>query len=87
MQPQNQSQNFAEALRKNWFIIVFIGTLIISWSNFSNRLGATEKLQEQQKIDITNLTSKTNELQGAIIEIKANYLYIKSSLEELKVQK
>jgi hypothetical protein len=86
MQP-NQSQNFMEALRKNWFIIVFIGTIVIGWSNFSNRLEATEKAQVKQESDIAGLTSKTTELQGAIIEIKANYLFIKSALEEIKVKK
>lgn len=86
MQP-NQSQNFMEALRKNWFIIVFIGTIVIGWSNFSNRLEATEKAQVKQEGDIASLNSKTTELQGAIIEIKANYLFIKSALEELKVKR
>ena len=86
MQP-NQSQNMIKSLKDNWFIIVFIASLVIGWSNFSNRLSATEKVQSEQKQEIMTLTSKNNDLQGAIIEIKANYLFIKSSLEELKVKK
>lgn len=87
MQPSTQSQNMMRSLRENWFLVLFIGSLIIGWSNFSSRLNATEKAQAEQKQDINILTSKSNELQGAIIEIKANYLFIKSLLEEIKTKR
>lgn len=85
MQPtQTQPQAVLESLRKNWVIIIFIGGLIIGWSNFSNRVQNVEALQAKQDAAIKATSDQTVALQNAVIEIKANYLFIKDTLTELK---
>lgn len=78
-----QQNNFFDALRKNWFLIVFIGGLIMGWNTFSNRLNNVESVQMEQKSDIKDLTTQTATINGAIIEIKANYIFIKSALDKI----
>lgn len=79
----SQSQNILKNLRDNWFLVVFIGSIIIGWSTLNSRveyleqrITKVEDLAEQQQ-------KQNNDITGAIIEIKANYLFIKEKLEKL----
>ena len=83
----NPSTNFVKGLRENWFVIVFIGSLIIGWNTFSNRLKSVEAAQTEQRGDIKDLTTQQASTIGAIIEIKANYIFIKSALDEIRIKK
>lgn len=83
MQP-TQAQNFLKTLRENWFFIVFIGGVLIGWNNYSNRLNTVESAQAEQKISQKGLADQVALLNNAIIEIKANYLFIKDTLGEIK---
>lgn len=77
------SNNFLKGLRENWFLILFIGGLIMGWTSLQNRVGNVEASQTEQKSSIANLSEKTATLNDAIIEIKANYIFIKASLDKL----
>lgn len=77
------SNNFLKGLRENWFLILFIGSLIMAWTNVQNRVGNVETVQADQKMAIKSLSSDTTSVSNAIIEIKANYLFIKDSLDKL----
>jgi len=70
-------------VRDYWVIITMIGSIIIGWNTLSNRVEYIEKNDTHQNEMITNLTENTTQLSGAIIEIKANYLFIKEKLEKL----
>lgn len=77
------ANNFIKQIRENWFLIAFIGTIVIGWNTFSNRLSNVEMVQAEQKTDVKELTSQVANVNGAIIEIKANYIFIKSSLDRI----
>ena len=68
-------------------LILFVGSLIIQWSNTSNRLNSLETNQLEVKTVLTKNTEDiakvTNDFNVAIVEIKANYLFIKEKLEKL----
>jgi len=77
------SYNFLEGLRKNWVIIFFVGSLIIGWSDIGSRVSAVEKRVDKVEQLVETQQKTLNDLSGAIIEIKANYLFIKEKLEKL----
>lgn len=70
-------------VRDYWVIIAMIGSIIIGWNTLSNRVDFIEKNDTHQSEMLTNLSNNTTQLSGAIIEIKANYLFIKEKLEKL----
>jgi cell division protein FtsL len=60
-----------------WFLIFFIGTLIVTWTNFSNRLLAMEKIQQE----IVN-TQKQRNIEYTLLQI--DIASIKTSLEFIR---
>lgn len=64
----NSMNNFGKYIKEYWFIIVFIGMLVVSWTTFTSRLKAVEdrlhQLEEksasleQIKIDIAVIKEK-----------------------------
>lgn len=88
MNPQStQSQNFLKGIRENWVIILFIGGLIIGWSNFQSRLNASEKTQSEQRAELITIKAEQQELRAAVIESKASFKFIEESIKELKQSK
>jgi len=79
-QQQTQAQNFLKQMRENWFLIAFICSIIVGWTNFSNRLARAEENQTELKKTVETLSKNTLEVQMAIIDIKANYIFIKEAL-------
>lgn len=77
-----------DGIRKNWAIIFFIGSLIVAWSSQQNKIDAVEKISDTHTNDIKSLQTQVNKIDnatgGAIIEIKANYIFIKEKLETLE---
>lgn len=68
-----------EQLRKNWVIIIFIGSLIATWTLFSTRLTQAEN-------DIDNLStvvSQINQINIDLAVIKSDIGYVKQSHENL----
>ena len=57
-------------LKEWWVIILFIGGLIIGWTNFDNRLNNLERTQNEQNPTFL-------QLQKDIVEIKTTLEYIK----------
>lgn len=68
MVAEEKITGIAKYLKEYWFMIVFIGMVIVSWTTFSNRLmqveGRVTKLEEsigtleQIKIDIAVIKEK-----------------------------
>lgn len=77
------SNNFIKGLRENWFVIIFLGGVIMGWTTLKNRVDSVQAAQSDQRTDIKQLQTDSNQLQGAIIEIKANYIFIKNALDKL----
>lgn len=76
-----------KGLRENWFLILFLGGIVMGWANFSNRLNATENAQQELKQDNITIKAEQQELRAAVIESKASFIYIKESIAELKAKK
>lgn len=62
-----------EKIGKHWGVIIFIGGLVVTWTQFDSRLSTVErKVDEQSPISI--------QLQKDIVEIKTTLEFIKQQL-------
>jgi hypothetical protein len=69
-------ESFGKYLREYWFIVIFIGMIVVSWTTFSTRLSAVEdRLKvledksaslEQIKIDIAVIKEKLTNIDKKI---------------------
>jgi len=69
--------NLLKFLKEYWFVIVFIGSIIVTWTQFSTRITALEvqTAKLDAKIEATN--SQVSAIQADIAELKANVQFIK----------
>ncbi len=65
-------ENFGKYLREYWFIIIFIGMLVVSWTTFSSRLNNLENR-------VTSLEEKASSLE----QIKIDIAVIKEKLTNI----
>lgn len=82
MNPTNN--NFLRGLRENWVLIAFIGGLLITWTTLKNKVDTVQASQNDQRTELTTISKDVADLKGAVIESKANFIFIKESLTELK---
>jgi len=71
-----------KTLRENWMILVFIVSMIITWTQFQNRIATLElsvaKLDSRVEANVGTLTG----LKTDIAEIKVSLEYIKTALSK-----
>ena len=70
-------EQYLSKLKSWWFLIFFIGTLIVTWTNFSNRLRAME-ITQQEIVQ----TQKQRSLEYTLLQI--DIASIKTSLEFIR---
>jgi len=64
-----------------WFLVFFIGTLVVTWTNFSNRLEAME-ISQQTVIQIqTQRNLEYTALQIDIASIKTSLEFIREKIQ------
>lgn len=66
-----------EQLKNAWFILVFIGAVLIWYANTNARLTAVEAKQQADEVTL----SQVGELQIDIAVIKTNVEYIKEKVK------
>ena len=70
-------ENFFEQLRKNWVILLFMGSVIMSWTMFSSDLA-----QAQSEInELKTALDKINQISLDVAVIKNDLTYIKQELK------
>ena len=70
-------EEYLSKIKSWWFLIFFIGTLIVTWTNFSNRLRAME-ITQQEIVQ----TQKQRSLEYTLLQI--DIASIKTSLEFIR---
>jgi len=68
-------------LKSYWWIILFIGTLIVSWTNSNNRITAVEENQEYIMETQKQRNLEYTFLQIDIASIKTSLEFIRERLE------
>ena len=72
---------FLELLRTNWFIIVFLSSIIVSWTTFNSRINSLEERVERNSVRIDNQDSSINSMKTALAEINVKLDFIKERLK------
>ena len=67
-------------LKEYWFILVFIGTLIVTWTQFDARISSLERNDSNQDVKIETIVDKLNDFQSGQVEIKTTLEFIKNNL-------
>lgn len=66
-----------EQLRKNWVIIIFIGSLISTWTFFSSRLTQAESEIDQ----LSQVVAQINQINIDLAIIRTDVGYIKDKIK------
>lgn len=69
---EQKTINAIDKLKEWWVIIIFIGGLIVGWTNFDNR--------------ITNLENKQNEQNPVFIQFQKDIVEIKTILSLIQIE-
>lgn len=72
-----ENKNGIAMLKDYWFMVVFIGMVIVSWTTFSNRLDIVEKRIELLEKEVDTLKT----LQTDIAVIKEKIINIEKILK------
>lgn len=71
-----------EAIKKLkdwWFIVIFIGTMIVGWTNFENRIS-------QLEVQTTKIVEAQDNHNIVYVEIQKDIVEIKTTLEFIKTR-
>ena len=82
MKKTEVQSTFLELVSKYWFLIVFIGGMIVTWGRFETRINVIESKLSSLEIKQTKTDDIMVQLQGDIREIKTSLLFIKERLSE-----
>lgn len=77
MTPIHKMNEALKSLKDYWFIIVFIGTIIVGWVQFDARITANEK-------DIGVLQAQVAVQNNTLVTLQTNLAEIKTTLEFIK---
>ena len=70
-------EHLLKHLRDYWFIIVFIGMVVVSWTTFSNRLGGLEK----RVTDVEHAIASFDQVRIDIAVIKEKLINIERKIQ------
>ena len=65
---------YMQQLKDYWFLIVFLGALVMGWANFDSRISSIEATQERQSPIYI-------QIQKDIVEIKTTLEFIKTNIK------
>lgn len=74
-QQNNGLEKFAEYLKEFWFIVLFIGTIIIGWTNITNEI-------KYQDARITALEVRSKDVDETLAQVAADVSFIRGKLEK-----
>lgn len=79
--------NFLKGIKDNWFLIIFLGSLVIGWTHMQSRVTVLEQTVSQLQVLATqsekDISRLDNEFGKSIVDIQANILFIKEQLTRL----
>lgn len=73
-----------KALKDYWIFIVFIGTIVIGWTQFDSRITQTEKDLAEMKVQHASQTAYVNTslstLQNSMVQVQTTLEFIKNNI-------
>lgn len=78
---RNAEMNEAlKSLKDYWFILMFIGTIVVGWVQFDGRISQSEKDISLLKSQYETQNITLNNMQNNLVEIKTTLEFIKNNL-------
>ena len=69
-----------KVLRENWIFIMFLGSLIVGWTQLDGRLTAVEVEQKRQSAEVSSLSAGVASLHTDVARIAEGIEFIKNYL-------
>lgn len=86
MPPVYKMNEALKSLKDYWFVLVFIGTIIVGWTNFNARITANETAITDIKQNVAAQTAYTNsslaQLQTSMVQVQTTLEFIKNNLNK-----
>lgn len=73
-------QDVVDSLKKSWFLYLFIGSIIVTWTKFDSRIATLEATASIQREQISSLELRYNNVANDISAIKTSIEFIKVQL-------
>ena len=80
--PPNSSASLLELLRSNWFILIFMGSLIASWTVYTSKVSNLEKEVAVVKSNQATMANGFNTLSVQMARIEAELNILNEYLQE-----
>lgn len=73
-----------KSLKEYWFILVFIGSLIVGWTNINSRIEANTKdiadIKQQEAAQTAYTNSSLSALQQGMVQVQTTLEFIKNRI-------
>ena len=74
------NESFLQPLKEYWFILVFLVSLVVTWTQFDSRIKALEVAVAKQELRTEAINTSLVILQTNIAEIKTTLDFIKTAI-------
>ena len=75
-------QTFLQLISQYWFLILFVGGMLVTWGTFSNKIAVLEQRVATIETSQQKINDTISEMQGDIREIKTSVLFIKDAVQK-----
>lgn len=77
--------NFLKTIRDNWFLIVFFGSLIVSWTTYTTRVNVLESTVYDIKSQQSAITQGYQTLTNNVVQINAKLDVLTEFIKKLNI--
>lgn len=78
----DQKPTFLTLISQYWFLILFIGGMLVTWGTFSNRIAVLEQRVSAIESNQIETNKVISEMRGDIREIKTSVLFIRDAVQK-----
>lgn len=68
------SEDWMKKIKENWFIILFIGGLVVSWTNINNRVSVIELSDAKQDIRLNSAETSVSSINANLAAFRAEVI-------------
>ena len=79
------TDDFLKKIKENWFLVLFIGGLVVSWTTMNNRVTTIEISDAKQEVRLNTAESSVSSINSNLAAFRAEVLtslnFIKDKLQ------
>ena len=77
---EKQKETFLDLVSRHWFLILFIGGMIVTWGRYETKISYIESEVQNIKADQKSISGDIRILVGDVREVKTSLEFIKDKL-------